>query len=470
MKELTRNHISTRKAKMNCTPSSKAIEELGERMAAGLKRITQSLGAEVGKEGRTLEWFEQQVMQALKETGQTLLAGLCELSVARYVASEIRCECGGGAVYQRQRAGQCKTLFGEMVVKRPYYLCKQCHHGHSPLDQQLGFCAGGVSGGLSELMALLGTEFVFEEAASLLEKLTLVHVSPNSCRKAAEMLGQLVADDEAASLAAAWDDGAPQLPAVSQAIEEDFYVSMDGVTVHIDGQGWKNLWLGAIYTTQAATSDKRPEVLAVRTQQASFYADLGSTETFGSHLWVEAQRRGMAQAKRLIVVGDGAHWIWNLADEHFPGAIQIVDWYHAASYVWKAAHALYGTGTDLAHQWAKHQLDLLWEGQVTTVIAQLEATASHKADVQETLTYFRNHQQRMRYDLYRANGLQVGSGTVESGCKHVIAARLKQAGMIWSWDGARFIAKLRTRLKSRRWPQAVALHTTAPRSYLRKAA
>jgi len=323
---------------------------------------------------------------------------------------------------------------------------------------------------LNELMALMGAEFVFEEAASMLEKLTLVHVSPNSCRKAAETLGRLVAHDEEASLACAWEAKAPQLLTVCEAIAGDFYVSMDGVTVHIDGQGWKNQWLGALYTTKATVSEKRPDVLEVRTQQASFYTDLGSTKTFGAHLWVEAQRRGMADAKRLIVIGDGAHWIWSLADEHFPGAIQIIDWYHASAYVWQAAHALYGDGTDMAKHWAKQHLDLLWEGQVSTLIAHLEAVSSRKSALHEALTYFRNHQQRMRYDLYRANGLQIGSGTIESGCKHVIAARLKQAGMIWSWDGARFIAKLRTRLKSRRWQQTAALHSSLPRAYVRSAA
>ena len=94
---------------MNCTPSGKAIEELGERIAEGVKKITQRLGEEVGKEGCTLEWFEQQVMQALKATGQTLLAGLCGLSAERYVATEIRCACGSEAAYQRMRAGSGET-------------------------------------------------------------------------------------------------------------------------------------------------------------------------------------------------------------------------------------------------------------------------------------------------------------------------------------------------------------------------
>jgi hypothetical protein len=455
---------------MNCTPSSKAIEELGERIAQGVKRMTQRVGEEVGKEGCTLAWLEREVMQALKETGQTLLAGLCELGEAQYVASEIACACGGVATYQGKRTGKSKTLFGEVVVRRGYYLCQQCHHGEHPLDQQLEFWAGGVSGGLFELMALLGAEFDFAEAAKVLEKLTLVDVCANSCRKAAETLGQLVVEEEQQSLRAAWDAKAPQLPTVSEPIAGDFYISVDGVTVHLEEQGWKNQWLGALYTTKASISPKRPDVLEVRTQQASFYTDLGDTKRFGEHLWLEAQRRGIAQAQRLIVIGDGAHWIWNLAEEHFPNAIQILDWYHASAYIWQAAHALYGEGTDFAKQWAKHHLDLLWEGQVATVIAHLQARSSPKAALHEVLTYLRNHQQRMRYDLYRAQGLQIGSGTIESGCKHVIAARLKQAGMIWSHHGARTIAKVRTRLKSRRWEQTLALRSFSPLSYLRKAA
>lgn len=455
---------------MDCTPNIRAIEELSERIAEQMKGIVQRIGQEAREEKRTLEWFEKQAVMVLKGVGQTLVAGLCELYASAYPPAEISCQCGGVGVYQRRRAGQTKTLLGEIEVTRAYYLCATCKHGHYPLDAMLGFRAGGVSSGLSELMALMGAEFVFEEAAQMLEKLTLVTVSPNACRKEAETLGKLIADDEERSLTAAWDNVTPTLPTHTEPITGDFYVSMDGVTVHIDGQGWKNQWLGAIYTTKATMSRKRPDELEVRTQRASFYTDLGDTQTFGQHLWLEAQRRGLDQARRLIVIGDGAHWIWNHADEHYPGAIQILDWYHASAYVWQAAKILYGDGSDLAKHWAKQHLDLLWEGHALTVIDHLEGEVARKPALQDVLTYFRNHHHRMRYDLYRNLGLHIGSGTIESGCKHVIAARLKQAGMIWSSDGARFIAKLRTRLKSRRWEETLALRSHTPRAYVRKAA
>jgi hypothetical protein len=459
---------------MHCTPKGEAVEALGARIGEQIKAevlgITQRLSAAGGEAGDLLGWFEQEVMRALKGVGQSLLAGLCALLVERYAVADIRCACGGQAVYQRQREGHTRTLFGDVVVARPYYLCAHCHQGRCPLDAELGFCAGGLSSGLSGLLALLGSEFVFEAVPHLLERLTLVHVSPNTCRKATEALGQLVATAEQAALTAAWEAPTPQLPTVSEPLAGDCYVSMDGVTVHIEGQGWKNQWLGAIYTTNPVPSAKRPEILEVRTQQPSFFADFGDIATFGRQLWLEAQRRGIDQAQRVVVIGDGAHWIWNLAEEHFPGATQILDWYHAATYVWQAAHALCGQDSDDAKRWARQHLDLLWDGQVATVIAHLAATASHKPPVNDTLTYFRNNQHRMHYDSYRARGLQIGSGTIESGCKHVIAQRLKQAGMIWSPDGARTVAKLRTRLKSRRWDETLALRPPPHRSYLRLAA
>ena len=182
---------------MHCTPDSHAVEALGERIAERLKEqvngIAQRLSAKGDMADSLLGWFEQEVMCAMKGVGQSLLAGLCTLLVDRYAVAEIRCECGGMAVYQRQREGQTRTLFGDVTLKRPYYLCANCHQGRCPLDEQLGFCAGGLSSGLSTLIALLGTEFVFEDASEMLERLTLVHVSPNTCRKETETLGQLVA-------------------------------------------------------------------------------------------------------------------------------------------------------------------------------------------------------------------------------------------------------------------------------------
>jgi hypothetical protein len=359
---------------------------------------------------------------------------------------------------------------GPVTLRRPYYLCRHCHQGHCPLDQQLGFCAGGRSAGLNELLALVGAQLPFAESVALIRKLSLVEVCANACREATEQLGRLVDEEEAQQVSQAWHSQTPTLPPAPSATPAQLYVSMDGTTVHVEREGWRELRLGAVYTTRRTVSKQRPDQVEIRTEQPSFYTDFDEVQTFGQHLWLEAYRRGVTQAQEVIVIGDGAHWIWQLAAEHFPQATQILDWYHATEDVWKCAHAVYAEGSDLAKQWAKHQLDDLWDGQVQTVIARLASQATHHKALRETITYFTNNQHRMRYPLYRAKGYQVGSGTIESGCKHLIAARLDQAGMLWSLDGARFVAKVRARLKSLRWNETIALRAPPSRSYQRRTA
>jgi hypothetical protein len=121
-----------------CTPSVKAIEELSERIAEQIKRIVQRIGQESREEKRTLEWFEKQAVMILKGVGQTLVTGLCELYASAYPPAEISCQCGGVAVNQRWRAGQTKTLLGEIAVTRAYYCVQRAGRG-TILDAMLGF-------------------------------------------------------------------------------------------------------------------------------------------------------------------------------------------------------------------------------------------------------------------------------------------------------------------------------------------
>lgn len=160
---------------------------------------------------------------------------------------------------------------------------------------------------------------------------------------------------------------------------------------------------------------------------------------------------GGLPAAEVVVVADGGHWIRHLVAERFPEATQIVDWYHASQYLWRVAHAVDGAGAPLARRWAPRRLDDRWAGRVARV---LTALAAH----------------RMRYAEYRARGPQVGSGPIESGCKQVSAARLKQSGMVWSRDGARAVAAVRTWAESGQWQEAVTLRPPRQRTYQRQAA
>ncbi|GAC1565139.1 MAG: hypothetical protein NVS2B7_39300 [Herpetosiphon sp.] len=442
------------------------VDQFVAAMTEGLTALVRNLSTWTTTEQRTLGQLEQQVMRSCKELGTTLLAGLTQLLVPPTPPPTARCSCGHPAPYHRMRPATIKTILGPIRLTRPYYHCTRCHKGVVPLDQQLDCCAGGISAGLDELLALLGaTQESFAAAAAVLERLTLVSVCANSVRASTEQLGAVLLGAEQACQAEAVTTCTP--PPVRQPPAARMYVSMDGVLVHLHTEGWKEVKLGTIYTTTQGCTRRRPDHEVVRAVDQSFVVDLAEAAAFGSRLWLEAAQRGVLAADEVVVIGDGAHWIWSLADDYFPGAVQIVDWYHATQYIWKAAHTLYGEGTDQANQWAARQRDQLWAGQVRAVISTLAAQVAAGMAVHDALTYFTNHQHRMDYAVYRARGLQIGSGTMESSCKQVIGARLKQAGMIWNRQGAEAVATVRTWLKSGRWEEGMRLRPARQRPYQR---
>jgi hypothetical protein len=338
----------------------------------------------------------------------------------------------------------------------------------------MGFCAGGISAGLDETLALMGSRAPFEEATDVLQRLTLVNISPNSCKTATETLGQTIAAQENKTVSDAWNSKKCILPPLPETIPERLYVSMDGTMVHTHEDGWKEMRLGAVYTTTAAPSKKRPDQLDIRARDASYFADFADPASFGRGLWAEAYRRGVSQTKEVVAIGDGAHWIWDQVHEHFPQASEIVDWYHATSYIWTIAHALHGEGTDAAKAWARSPLDDLWDGKTDAVLAHLQGYVNHSAAgeaARSAITYYTNNKERMNYPVYRAKNIQIGSGCIESSCEHVLGSRLKQAGMIWNVEGARAVAKVRTRLKSGRWDETIASRPPHQRdAYTRKTA
>ena len=157
----------------------------------------------------------------------------------------------------------------------------------------------------------------------------------------------------------------------------------------------------------------------------------------------------------MIVLGDGAAWIWNIADEHFPGAIQIVDLYHAREHVSDLAKLLYTRGTPKATAWAEARIRELDAGDIETLVGNLArlrpSSATAKDEARKTRGYFESNAHRMRYADFRRRGLFVGSGVVEAGCKTIIGHRLKQSGMRWTVRGANAIIALRCCELSGRW-------------------
>ena len=444
---------------MHSTAGVGSQEALVGRVCEQVERMVRELVTGGGEPA--LGELEQMVLGRLKEVGNGLLGELCQLRAPRYPAGQVACACGAKAVYQRRRTGQCKTLLGTIRLTRAYYLCPQCHQGFCPLDQELGFCAGSISAGLDELLALLGGQYSFAHSAALVVRLTLVEVSAGRCRKSTEGLGQLVVAAEEEQRQQVWEQPAPYVSPVCATPLDPLYISADGVTVPTRETGWREQCVGAVYTAKHSRH-------TLRSQQISYVTDLGSRTRFSQQLWLEAQRRGLPQAQRTVFIGDGAPWLWEMAHDLFPEALQILDWYHASTYVWAVAHEVYPTDATAAKQWAETHLAWLAHSQTDQLLRQLETLAASLPAARTALTYLTNNRNRLDYARYRLLGLQIGSGAIESACNHLIGARLKQAGMRWNLANARALGKLRARLKSNRWAETAALRPPPHRTYHRR--
>jgi len=181
---------------------------------------------------------------------------------------------------------------------------------------------------------------------------------------------------------------------------------------------------------------------------------VGAIETadeFGFRIYTEAWRSGWEWAVVKIVIGDGAVWIWNQADLHFPGAVQIVDLYHARQHLWDVAALLYPYDAAAKNRWMAPVKDLLDHGRIELLVEWLREITAEQAGRQPSLAdeirkqadYFGPNTERMRYPEFREKGYFVGSGVIEAGCKSIAGVRLKQAGMHWNVHGANAIIALR---------------------------
>jgi len=203
--------------------------------------------------------------------------------------------------------------------------------------------------------------------------------------------------------------------------------------------------LGCVFTQNTWDA----EGYAIRDPDSTTYTGaIETAETFGRRIYLEAWNRGWSRAEKKVVIGDGAEWIWNLADQHFPCAVQIVDLYHARQHLWDLARRLHPNDPAQQKAWMKvQQKRLLDKGKIERLVLALRSIESTNAELSEKIRteadYFERNAERMRYPKFRRQHLFVGSGVIEAGCKTVIGSRLKQSGMFWTVAGANSIIALR---------------------------
>jgi hypothetical protein len=203
------------------------------------------------------------------------------------------------------------------------------------------------------------------------------------------------------------------------------------------------------------------EPVALRAKNLRYFCDITEADEFGKLVWASGCQVKADLSPELVFLGDGAVWIWNLVAKYFSNAIQIVDWYHAEEHLEGVANAAFAPGPQRT-DWLEGSKQALWDGQVEAVIAACEALASGCEMARKAVRYFYANAERMRYDRFRAAGLMIGSGTVESGCKQIVTQRLKLPGAQWTVTGAVRTAKARAAWLSGDWQSLCAQRSALP--------
>ncbi len=403
-----------------------------------------------------LEANEMVVRSAMQQAGASVLAKLLCFAAPDTGQRAIPCTCGRQAHYRELRSKPVLTVVGKVHLSRPYYLCSHCHTGQFPADAELDVENTEFSPGVRRMEAMVGQEAPFDHGRQQMKVLAGLEVTAKSVERTAEAIGADIAKGEQREIHKAVQ---LDLPVIVGKPIPILYVQMDGTGVPVvkketegrkgktDGQPahTREVKLGCVFTQTGW--DK--EGYAIRDPDSTTYTGaIETAEEFGKRIYLEAWNRGWSRAAKKVVMGDGAEWIWNLAGQHFPGAVQIVDLYHARQHLWDLARKLYPNDTIRQKAWIKvHQKRLLDKGKVEKLVLSLRSTESTNAEVLEKIRteadYFERNAQRMRYPKFRRQHLFVGSGVIEAGCKTVIGSRLKQSGMFWTIRGANSIIALR---------------------------
>lgn len=391
----------------------------------------------------------------MRQAGAAALAELLQFPVPDDDQRRVSCSCGQQARYRELRPKPVLTAVGKVEVSRPYYLCPHCHRGQFPADVELDVEHTELSPGVRRMLATVGQEAPFDHGRQQMKLLAELEVTTKAVERTAEAIGEDIAAREQERIQRAMQ---LDLPLVVGEPIPVLYVEMDGTGVPVvksetvgrkgktDGQPahTREAKLGCVFT-QTKWDE---EGYAIRDPDSTTYTGaIETAEEFGKRIYWEAWKRGWSRAEKKVVLGDGAEWIWNLADLYFPGAVQIVDLFHARQRLWDVARKLYPNQEAEQRRWIMVHQDLLDEGKIEDLVSALRSIETDCAEVAEEIrkksVYFETHAERMRYPEFRRQHLFVGSGVVEAGCKTMIGSRCKQSGMFWTVRGANAILALR---------------------------
>jgi hypothetical protein len=388
--------------------------------------------------------LEVRVRDLILQAGAKLLAPVVQTLVDQFDGSF---QPRPNQRFAGRRPLEIQGLFGLMKISRDYYFDGQL--GHCPSDAALAF-EGCYTPALSRLLCRSAARSSYGEASQDLFEYGAIEVSDRQIQRLVRQVAPAVQ---------------PWLLALHEEPQAVLmYICADGTGVPMrlevllgrkgkqpDGSAkTKEVKLGCVFLQSEVDAEGHP----VRQEDSTSY--IGSFESagdFGLLLRQEAQRRGMAGAIQIVFIGDGAAWVWELARVNFPGAVLILDFYHASQHLHGLVDALVGKETIEGKRRIKLWKGWLLKNKARDILKHAAKELEQSLDTekaQKEIGYLENNLERMTYGTFRKAGYFIGSGVVEAGCKTVVGKRMKCSGMFWSEEGGQGILDLRCALLSDR--------------------
>jgi len=444
----------------------KNLETQKEKIKGSLSKIIDTHFEEFEKRSSqsefTIDDMEELMLKQQKNIRDILNESNSDLVSSIEIDSKKNCPKCGNTI-RRTKKGEkveIKTLNGELEIIRDYYYCRKCQYSETPLDEflEIDELPHKMTKGLMLEVAYYGqNQNSFSDASEMLERALHMEVNKETVRAVTERIGRMVFEADTKKAVHVLEN----MHEIEVEPEENrkgvLYIMTDGAAVNTrvkdeNGSSWRENKTVIAFTDKDMIKRKDGSHMIIKKEYAAF---IGSAEEFRGYVLNTAVNAGYGKIREVVIIGDGAAWIRNMAAELFPESVQILDLYHLKENIYTYAKYKFAYNDKEYAAWAEIFIDKIEKGKKEEALQLLPEEEKLPAGVVNLRTYINNNIDRINYHQYKKMGYFVGSGAIESANKVILQRRLKQSGMRWSAAGAQDVLSLRAKVESARWESDV---------------
>jgi hypothetical protein len=455
-----------------CVPSvppDSSYEALAQPVSDWAARLSAGLNRRIQNTDESLGHLEEEILHQTKGLERAVLE---EASQKKADQVPPHCpKCGHKLTRLSQEHERTyQSRFGLITIRRTRGWCKPCGAWRFPADHVLGLEeTGSATPSVQEMAALVVSKMPVAEASAVLERLAGIKLPPATLDREArrqgkraeskrkeldqqissgrghQQMGSLVEEPEPFTLVI-------QIDAWNIRERDDWGKSEKQRAKGVEPKRWHWVYAGTCF--RLSQRAERPSGRSIILSRGTVMTR-GGVDELREQLHAEALRQGLGKAKEVVIIADGAVWIWNLVADRFSQGRQQLDFFHASQHLWAVAHAVHPEDDKAARQWVQPLLKKLKGGRGLKVITQLQEVTSRlpakrRPVAQKEVEYFQSHRNRMDYHLARKRGEPLGSGAIESTCRQY-QCRFKRTGQFWSRTGDESLMCLETFWRNKRW-------------------